>query len=47
MRIKTYQKFLEAISGTALANKISDVVKKFDKAANIKVRKELKLKPSK
>jgi len=38
---------VEAISGTALANKISDVVKKFDKAANIKVRKELKLKPSK
>lgn len=35
---------VEAISGTALANKISDVVKKFDKGANIKVRKELKLK---
>jgi len=38
---------VEAISGTALANKISDVAKKFDKAANIKVRKELKLKPVK
>jgi hypothetical protein len=38
---------IEAVSGTALANKISDVVKKFDKTANIKVRKELKLKPIK
>ena len=38
---------VEAISGTALANKVSDIAKKFDKGANIKVRKELKLKPSK
>lgn len=38
---------VEATSGTALANKISDVAKKFDKGAKIKVRKELKLKPSK
>jgi len=38
---------IEAISGTALANKLSDVVKKHDKGATIKVRKELKLKPTK
>ena len=38
---------IEATSGTALANKVSDIAKKFDKAATIKVRKELKLKPSK
>lgn len=35
---------LEGISATALANKISDIVKKFDKSAAIKVRKEKKLK---
>jgi hypothetical protein len=38
---------VEATSGTALANKISDIAKKFDKSAKIKVRKELKLKPKK
>ena len=38
---------VEATSGTALSNKISDIAKKFDKSAKIKVRKELKLKPKK
>jgi hypothetical protein len=38
---------IEGQSGTALANKLSDIAKKFDKGAQIKVRKELKLKPTK
>ena len=38
---------IEGQSGTALANKLSDIAKKFDNGAQIKVRKELKLKPTK
>lgn len=34
---------VEATSGTALASKILDIIKKFDKEATIKVRKEKKL----
>lgn len=34
---------IEAVSGTALTAKVSDVVKKFDKAAKIQVRREAKL----